>query len=174
MAETATISSDDVVISGKWVCVGPTEPTPCTRGDRDLWNPEAPENTDDPEEIDRQRKQRRRALGACDTCYFRVNCAVNGLASNSTYGIWAGVVLGATEKRFEKAQRRLAEVIAAAILDSGEVPYRVDLMLRTRPELRLMIDEATDRVVAERQRPPRVRRPRQLPAGSEAPARRSA
>ena len=76
----------------------------------------------------------RRAAGLCDTCSFRINCAVNTLESGSDNGIWAGVWVEPTPARLRKAQRRRDEVIATEIIDTESVPYRVGVGTAPKPE----------------------------------------
>jgi Transcription factor WhiB len=142
--------------------VKPPRPTPCqSYSDLDYWFP------DRVEEI----AQRRRAATFCDTCYFRVNCAVNALESGSEFGIWAGVAVFPSPARLRKARQKIAEVIAAAVIDTGEVPYRVGLMLRRRSDLAQLVADATMRVRSGRQK---RRAPRRMARCQNGEQRRSA
>ena len=151
-------TSDAVVkpIRGAFDTQAAPADTPC-RENPEAWFPERKQPGDDdgdgdvdPMEAQLQQRQIRRAAGLCDTCFFRINCAVNALESGSDNGIWAGVLVEPTPARLRKAQRRLAEVIATEIIDTESVPYRVGVMLQDRPDLETLIGDAGVRVRVER------------------------
>lgn len=158
------------VITTVFDTVAPPEPTPC-ESDPESWFPDPVTDDDEPDVAARKVAQRRRAAALCDTCYFRVTCAVNALESGSDWGIWAGVALWPSPARFRKARLRIAEVIATEVIDTGEVPYRVDLMLRRRPDLARLVADATTRLLSQHQK---RRAPRRLGRCRDDQQRRSA
>ncbi len=144
--------------------------TPCGSGDFDyrLWrDPERIRADEDLDDARAKRARNRRAQGLCGSCFFKVNCAINALQSDSTDGIWAGVRLEVTDHRFAASQRRLAEVIAEEILDTGEIPFRVADLIKHRPEMELLLAEAAVRVKHNRENP-RPRRVRKAAADASA------
>lgn len=145
--------------------------TPCGSGDFDyrLWrDPERVRADEDLDDARAKRARNRRAQGLCGTCFFKVNCAINALQSDSTDGIWAGVRLEVTDQRFASARGRLAEVIAEHIVDAGEIPFRVVDLIKRRPEMESLLAEAAVRVKHNRENP-RPRRVRKA-AADDAPA----
>lgn len=103
--------------------------------------------------IEAQRVQReiRRTTSLCDSCYFKVNCAINALEAGDEYGIHAGVLVEPTPARLRKARARLADVIATEVIDSGRVPHRLAVLVQDRPDMEKLIAEAGGRALAERE-----------------------
>lgn len=104
--------------------------------------------------IEAQRVQReiRRATSLCDSCYFKVNCAINALEAGDEYGIHAGVLIEPTPARLRKSRARLADVIASQVIDSGRVPHRLAVLVQDRPDMEKLIAEAGSRVLAQREK----------------------
>ncbi|BBX30696.1 hypothetical protein B7435_07245 [Mycolicibacterium peregrinum] len=129
--------------------------TPC-QSDPDAWFPDLHadrtdgESDPDPEQLSLERRRIQRTAALCDTCFFRVNCAINALEAGDENGIFAGVLLDHTPARLKKAQARLAEVVAADIIDNERVPQRLADILEDRADIAKVITEAAERIRMDR------------------------
>lgn len=135
------------------------------QSDPELWTPEVGEMTPEQREhfkaVDLPRAQ-----SACQSCYFRINCAANALDARAVTGIYAGVQARTVGNPDSMHRRKLLKILAEyeANPPAGEETWHYEMlcariadMLRRRTELRAGYNKALQATLEEIEREEAIR-----------------
>ena len=84
----------------------------------------------------------------CDSCFFRIPCAIAALENQATAGVWAGVLVRHYTSPDSRHRKKLLAILAEHITTAAPTPQnkklhdRILLMLSRRPELQPGFTEA--------------------------------
>ncbi|SKZ03197.1 Uncharacterised protein [Mycobacteroides abscessus subsp. bolletii] len=163
-----------------FVWESPPAPVEC-QSDPELWTPEVGEMTPEQREhfktVDMPRAQI-----ACQSCYFRINCATNALDGRAVAGIYAGVQARTVGNPDSMHRRKLLKILAEyeANPPAGEESWHYEMlcariadMLRRRTELRDGYNKALQATFDEIEREEAIRERKRARRAARTARRRS-
>lgn len=143
-------AEDEMLKSGR--LVPESFKTPCREGDPDRFHPEV-EGLTALQLRSFKRNQLAELAAECDTCPFRIGCAINALETDATSGVWAGVLTRDFPSANAWHRHQLLEVLAEYIIGYlGAEPEtirpveelifsRIEVMLQRQERLRPVLVE---------------------------------